>query len=400
MKILMLLEGAFPFDERVEKEAVSLIEDGHEVHIACLTRTPGRKSEIYKNIHVHRIRLSKWQYKLSALILVFPYYSILWKHFVGKLFKEHEFGAIHVHDLPLSEIGVFYKQKYGCVLVCDQHEFYSDWIVNTAHYNKGFGRIVKLFSNWKKYEKKHLQQADLVITVAEPLRRIYIEQVGLNSKKVFVIPNTPGEKVFHHKNVDKNIVHKFEGNFMLFYAGGIDPLRGLEYVIDALPKLKKHIPNIKFIIAGKAIKNYDIRSYIAKKNAEELVELLGWLDISELPSYISASDICVFTPPPSRDEINNTIVTKIYQYTIMEKPIIVSQARMMKDFVEQNKIGYSVDYDNIHTFVEAVLKIYKREKEVVEMPQNCNRLKGQIIWENTIQPLLGFYRDRQEALYS
>jgi len=38
MKILMVLEGEFPPDNRVEKEAVSLIEAGHEVHIACYSK--------------------------------------------------------------------------------------------------------------------------------------------------------------------------------------------------------------------------------------------------------------------------------------------------------------------------------------------------------------------------
>ena len=37
MKILMVLENQFPDDERVEKEALSLIEAGHEVHLLCAT---------------------------------------------------------------------------------------------------------------------------------------------------------------------------------------------------------------------------------------------------------------------------------------------------------------------------------------------------------------------------
>lgn len=37
MKILMVLENQFPDDERVEKEALSLIKAGHEVHLLCAT---------------------------------------------------------------------------------------------------------------------------------------------------------------------------------------------------------------------------------------------------------------------------------------------------------------------------------------------------------------------------
>ena len=37
MRILMVLENQFPDDERVEKEALSLIKAGHEVHLLCAT---------------------------------------------------------------------------------------------------------------------------------------------------------------------------------------------------------------------------------------------------------------------------------------------------------------------------------------------------------------------------
>ena len=33
----MVLENQFPDDERVEKEALSLIKAGHEVHLLCAT---------------------------------------------------------------------------------------------------------------------------------------------------------------------------------------------------------------------------------------------------------------------------------------------------------------------------------------------------------------------------
>ena len=35
MRILMLLEKRFPPDIRVENEAASLLEAGHEVHLLC-----------------------------------------------------------------------------------------------------------------------------------------------------------------------------------------------------------------------------------------------------------------------------------------------------------------------------------------------------------------------------
>ena len=55
MKILMVLENQFPDDERVEKEALSLIKAGHEVHLLCATLKKERVGdENYKGIRLHR----------------------------------------------------------------------------------------------------------------------------------------------------------------------------------------------------------------------------------------------------------------------------------------------------------------------------------------------------------
>lgn len=77
--------------------------------------------------------------------------------------------VIHIHDLPLTNIGVKMKRKYEIKLVCDQHEYYSNLIVQTTHLNK----------------------ADLVITVEEPLQKEYINKVRVKKEHIITLPNTP-----------------------------------------------------------------------------------------------------------------------------------------------------------------------------------------------------------------
>ena len=50
MKIGMILESGFPPDPRVENEAVSLIEDGHEVFLLCSTFAKSTRDEIVNKI--------------------------------------------------------------------------------------------------------------------------------------------------------------------------------------------------------------------------------------------------------------------------------------------------------------------------------------------------------------
>jgi len=393
MKILMLLDGEFPPDDRVEKEALSLMACGYQVSMACYTRKGRAAFENYKGIQLFRMPISNLSYKLSAACLVVPHYFLIWRKFVSQLFKDQRFDVIHVHDLPLASVGDYFARKYKLKLVCDQHEFYSNWIVHTAHYNTFQGKIVKTLSNWKAYESKYLSRADLVITIEEPLRSSYLTEVGLPPEKVICVPNTPSGKIFESKEFDQEILARFHDRLVLFYAGNIDILRGLDVAIRALPLLKNEIPNLLLLLVGKIVKPYDPIELAAQLGVSEHLHFDGWSPIEKLPSYIQASDICLFTPPANREEINRTIATKIYQYMQLDKPVIVGRAKMMKEFVEDKGIGYVIDETSPEDFAQTVLNYYRnKEKEELRIQENCIRTKGNYLWEKSIQQMLDRYK--------
>ena len=391
----MLLENVFPPDDRVEKEALSLINSGFEVHVACYSRNNDFiEEEIYKGIYIHRQKISRLMYKFSAAILVLPFYYWYWKRIVRNLQKRFSYRTIHVHDLPLSKVGYFLKRKYKVKLICDQHEFYSNWIIYTAHYNTSLGKIVKFLSNWISYEKRYLRKADLVITVEEPLREIYLRNYHLNPDKVISLPNTPLKKIFNAKRIDQNIVERFKNNYVLTYVGAIDILRGLDLAIEALVEIRKKIPNVRMLLVGGTVKPYDPISKAKQHNVEDLIDFVGWKNIEELPSYIFASDICFLTPPVHREEVNNTIATKIYQYVAMGKPIIVSSARLMKNFVESNQVGFALKNNDSKDFFEKVIEIYSNPDMARQMGEKGKALSESYFWETTSQKMIDTYNQQ------
>jgi glycosyltransferase involved in cell wall biosynthesis len=389
MNILMVLEKEFPPDERVEKEAYSLALAGNKIIIACYTFTDKPQIEDLEHFRVIRKPVSKLIYKSSAAILLLPFYFRFWEKYLARIIEDEKINIIHIHDLPLTKTGYKLCNKYGLKLVCDQHEYYSNWIIHTAHYNTFIGKIIKRLSDWKKYEEKYLNKAALVITVEEPLRKEYIDKIKINPDKIIKIPNTPLRRVFNTGNIKQNIVNNYKNNYVIFYAGGIDILRGIDMVINALPIIKNNIPNIKFVLAGQIQKGFDLIYYAKKNNVDELISFIGWVHVEDLPSYIFASKICVFTPPVNREEINKTIATKIYQYASMGKPILVSQAELMKQFVEINKLGYSVS--NYKEFADKVIYLYNNPLEYNRISENCLNVSEKYHWELTAKPLIEFY---------
>lgn len=389
----MVLEGIFPQDERVEKEIASLLSDGHEVRIATYAFEKVQYMEKYQCYTIYRKRIGQMMYKMSAAILVLPFYFAFWRLYIRKIFKEWPFDAIHIHDLPLARLGKELKKKEGLVFVADQHEFYSDWIGKTAHYNSIPGRIIKYLSNWKKYEYRILKEADMVCTVEQPIKELYVKTHGIDEEKIIVLPNTPLKSVYSIKAKERS-----DHNFILFYCGGLDVLRGLKTSIHALVQLKEKIPEIKLSLVGKSNKHFDAVAFAASLGVSEYVDFRGWVHYCDLPKEIDKSDICFFIPPSNRDEINNTIATKIYQYMARGKPVIVGKARYMKEFVEKNRIGIAINEDSPQEFAAAVLKLYHSPAELKQFIKNAKLNIEQYYWENTVLEMLRFYRIEESRL--
>lgn len=388
----MVLEGEFPPDERVEKEALSLISVGNEVHIACYSKVKEfNKLETYENIFIHRKYLPVIIYKLSAAILILPFYFLYWIAYLKRLNRTYNFDVIHIHDLPLAKLGYYFKKYQNLRFVADQHEYYSDWIIHTAHYNTFLGKIIKSLSPWSSYEKKYLNKADIVITVEKPLMKTYIEKHRISHEKIICLPNTPLKDNFNKENISTDIIEKYKNSYVIIYVGGIDILRGIDLAISALPELKKKIPNVKLLLIGPCYGGYDPMSTARKFDVEEYVEIAGWKSINLVPSYIAASDIGIFTPPVNRDEINKTIATKIYQYIAMGKPIIVSSAELMKNFVESNQVGFALKNNNSKIFFDKVIQIYTNQELARQMGEKGKTLSEFYFWETTSRTLIEGY---------
>lgn len=389
MRILMLLERQFPFDERVEKEACSLIEKGHEVNILCFNHDNLEKESLHKNIHVFRFPISRKAFnKLNPLHRVFPLYYLIWKKHLKTFLKTHIIDAVHVHDLPLANLGVWAKKKTGATLVLDQHELWSETVKHYRHYNTIAGRIARFLSNWAAYERRQFKLADKIITVEEPIKQWYIDRYGLDPNKIIVTSNTPIKQQIDDLQL---IEHKDPDKFVLYYAGKIDVNRYLETVIRSLGPLSEKIPNILFRVAGNFAKGCDPDALAKKHGVRQYVEYLGLLTYSEMMQQMKNADICISLLPSNSEELNRTIVTKVYQYLQLQKPMIVSRTDYIKKFVERYNIGLVVNETSSESFMEAVYKLYSSKDLAREFSDNATSIKDQYVWENSIIDLLDYY---------
>ena len=110
MKIGMILDEVFPPDPRVENEAITLVNSGHEVFLFCLTYGNQILQENTNGIQIRRYKSNKLFYKLSALSCDFFGYTMIMKPKIDDFIKENSIEVLHIHDIRIAE-AVFLSNK-------------------------------------------------------------------------------------------------------------------------------------------------------------------------------------------------------------------------------------------------------------------------------------------------
>ena len=108
--------------------------------------------------------------------------------------------------------------------------------------------------------------------------------------------------------------------------------------------------------------------------------------------YIAASKVCIHVPPSISLEVNNSVATKIYQYLLMQKPVIVGQAKMMRELVENYRIGLCIKESDPHDLAEKIKLLYNNPGLLLEFSENAGKIASKYTWEETSRPLVEQYK--------
>lgn len=386
MKVLMVLDREFPPDIRVENEIEALSDAGYEVHIACFTMVKKADYEIINGVHIHRKKISGLTHKTSVGCLKYPFYFNFWRSFVLKLNKEYHFNSIHIHDLPLAQIGYEIKKKYGIPFFLDLHENWPAYLRIAEHTKSLIGKFLSNNNQWTDYEIKQCSNADSVIVVVEEAKKRLVSE-GILPDKIIVVSNTLNIKHYSipKESPDKNL-------FTLTYAGGINKHRGLQYIIKSLKFLKDSSIKIRLIILGDGSYLNNLKELSLTEGVNDMVDFAGWKQYEEMQKFIGLSNICLI-PHEKNDHTDSTIPHKLFQYMYAGKPVLASDCTPIKRIVEDSKCGLIYKFDNIREIASKIQQIMNDKEMYNKMSVNgITSVKNKYNWEFDKNRLLSIYR--------
>lgn len=226
----------------------------------------------------------------------------------------------------------------------------------------------RLTDHLQNYSQK---KADLIISVGFKLKELRERQTG---KKVEVIPNGVDYHLF--KSAQEKIPHPPT----LIYMGSLEGWDGLDVVLQALPKIKNEIPQVRLLIIGRTTTLYEayLKNLVQKLELNDAVYFLGRKDYTQLPTYLKESDIglAVFQPIELRQY---AFSLKVIEYISAGLPVITTKGIEMEDVVNKYNCGEIVDFDK-DAVAKSIILLLKDKQRYNTYAQNAKRYSQEFDW--------------------
>lgn len=383
MNVLMMLETDFPPDIRVENEIGQLLKLNYNVTIACYTFSDRKLNDIYKGCKVIRKRISNFTYKTSVGALKFPFYFNFWRSFMSDILSKESYDILHVHDLPLTKVGIEIKNKYNIPLIIDLHENWPALIADAPHTQTLLGKLLSSNKQWEDYERNQLKSADGIITVVQEMKN-RIASKGILKSKIEVVENVLDIDAFPHNNIEP-----YKG-LSLFYGGGLNFHRGLQVAIRGMAIIKDKIPNIKLYIAGDGSYRSELEKLVVSLGLQDNVIFFGKMSQHDLLIEMMKSSV-VLIPHLKSVQTDNSSPNKLYQYMYAKKPILSSDCNSLKRVIEDSNVGLVYKDDDPASFAENLNTLILKNKDNVFGENGYKAVVNKYNWDNQRNVLRDIY---------
>lgn len=287
-----------------------------------------------------------------------------------KQFREGEYDRILCStEGPMGLIAIYLKSAYSVPAFFFVH---TDWIA-FAKSALNFGdpamnrlrRILRGF--YRSFDRVLVLNKEQKKWFSGPEMEFKKTEVKLTSHWVdekFRNTGTSKQKVF---GIGENT------NVMLF-VGRISDEKGVNELPYIYSRVKKEIPRIQLVIAGKGPEESRLKEQIPE------AKFLGWVEHSSLPDIYSAADMLIL---PSRFDTFGNVIVEAFACGC---PVISYNTKGPKDIIENEKSGYLVNTKE--KMAEAIISHFKNVKNIKTMKEAASARAEDFTADSIIGKLL------------
>jgi len=299
----------------------------------------------WKNIRVYEIPLNK-RFKKMRL--------------TEKIVKKMDCNIIQVRNSVVNGIiGLYLKWKYQIPLV-----FQYTWPILEA-----WKEAVKLESRKRLYLEALrvkitdlsylgiMQKADLVLPISKWMKQ-YLFFRGVPESKMLPFPDGVNPKVFSPKvsGEKKRKELGFGSSPVIVYAGTMDRLRKLDFLIRTFEMVKRKVKDAKLLMVGDGNDKGRLEKIATKQGVRKDVIFTGKVPYFDVPLFLAASNVAVSPIPPSNlYKVSSPL--KVFEYMGAGKPVVANkEIPEQREVIRESQGGLLSAYEE-ENFAEAIIEL-------------------------------------------
>jgi len=257
----------------------------------------------------------------------------------------------------------------------------------------------------KKIIEKIGRLSDRLIVMSHQAKMLLKEDYGIPAEKVNVIHHGIPDVPFIDPNFFKD-QFGVEGKDVILTFGLLNPGKGIETMIDALPKIVKNHPNVTYIVLGAThpnVKKEQGESYrhSLQIRARELgvedhiIFYNRFVELEELCEFLGAADIYV-TPYINKEQI----ISGTLAYALGAGKAIISTPYWYAEEILKDGKGIIVPFKNPESIADHIINLLDNETERHIIRKKAYIFSRDMVWKEVARNYIEIFAEVVEKRLS
>jgi len=355
----------------------SLVAQGCEVHLVTLDFPDVPAEENVEGIRVHRVSVDIGHPSFLLWVLAFNHFM---EKKVADLNTSSRFELIHCHDWLTVPTGITSKHFLAKPLVAT---FHSTERGRSQGASDPDGFAVNGIERWGAHE------AERLITVSHSMADQVCEEYAVPRGKVRVIPNGVDPSQYE-MTVDRARVRGRYGlsehERLVLFVGRMVPAKGVGYLINAVPAIRRRYPDAWFVMVGDGWQRKQLEEQALSTGGDVRIIFTGLLPTRELIELMHAAD--VLTVPSIYEPFGIVAIEGM----ACGVPVVASNVDGLSEIIQHMETGLHVSPRSPESIASAVDQILSDQSLAKEIAYNARQsILSRYNWESVAKQTLSVY---------
>lgn len=246
-----------------------------------------------------------------------------------------------------------------------------------------FSKSGDLSQRFLKNRLKLFQQIDHFFVVSEFTAEALI-QSGVDANAITVVHNGTDPSQFYPSIESGQAVRKklgFENRKIIYSIARLVPTKGIDTVIDALPKVILKDPDILYVIGGKGPDEARLKEKVSHLGLTNHVYFAGYIADEEANAYYNMADLFVMVSRKEGPNVEGFGIVFL-EANACGKAVIGSLSGGIPDAVVQGKTGFLVEPNDPDALAERINTLFDNDELRLQMgAQGRKRVVESFNWD-------------------